>query len=63
MSYVDDLLTTGFDEDNELINEEAMNAAIEDMEEYATDIDEQAYAQGRESSYDFIETEEFIKYG
>ena len=55
MSYVDDLLTTGFDEDNELINEEAMNAAIEDMEEYATDIDEQAYAQGRESSYDVIE--------
>ena len=33
MSYVDDLLTTGFDEDNELINEEAMNAAMEDMEE------------------------------
>ena len=31
MSYVDDLLTTGFDEDNELINEEAMNAAIEDI--------------------------------
>lgn len=33
MSYLDDLLTTGFDEDNELINEEAMNAALEDMDE------------------------------
>ena len=46
MSYVDDLLTTGFDEDNELINEEAMNAAIEDMDEA-----EQEYVSETVASY------------
>ena len=46
MSYVDDLLTTGFDEDNELINEEAMNAAIEDMDE-----SEQEYVSETVASY------------
>ena len=46
MSYVDDLLTTGFDKDNELINEEAMNAAIEDMDEA-----EQEYVSETVASY------------
>ena len=46
MSYVDDLLTTGFDEDNELINVEAMNAPIQDMDEA-----EQEYVSETVASY------------
>ena len=51
MSYLDSLLTTGFDEDNELIKSEEK----EDLSNEE--------AQITEYTHDLIETEEFIKYG
>ena len=51
MSYLDNLLTTGFDEDNELINSE-------DKENLSNE-----EAQITEYTHDLIETKEFIIYG
>ena len=51
MSYLDSLLTTGFDEDNELIKSE-------DKENLSN-----VEAQISEYTHDLIETKEFIIYG
>ena len=53
MSYLDSLLTTGFDEDNELIMSENEDKEILDNEE----------AQISEYSHEIIETNLFKKYG
>tara|TARA_R100001224_G_C3937801_1_gene121143 strand:- start:138 stop:299 length:162 start_codon:yes stop_codon:yes gene_type:complete len=53
MSYLDSLLTTGFDEDNELIMSENEDKEILDNEE----------AQISEYSHEIIETYLFKKYG